>query len=78
MFLTRRPVYWLLILILISQLGARAQDRPPSDQDEPIRLKTDLVTVTAMPKRVLFIRSSLPPKARTQNSVRFCVPSRAS
>jgi VWFA-related protein len=47
MFLTSRPVYWLLILILISQLGALAQDKPPGDQDEPIRLKTDLVTVTA-------------------------------
>ena len=47
MFLTRRPAYWLLILILSSQVGARAQDRPQNDQDEPIRLKTDLVTVTA-------------------------------
>lgn len=47
MFLARRPGYWLLILILISQLAARAQDRQPRDQDEPIRLKTDLVTVTA-------------------------------
>lgn len=47
MFLARRPAYWLLILILISQLAARAQDRQPRDQDEPIRLKTDLVTVTA-------------------------------
>lgn len=47
MSLARRPAYWLLILILISQLGARAQDRQPRDQDEPIRLKTDLVTVTA-------------------------------
>jgi VWFA-related protein len=47
MFLARRPAYWLLILILISQLAVRAQDRQPPDQDEPIRLKTDLVTVTA-------------------------------
>jgi VWFA-related protein len=47
MFLARRPAYWLLILIFISQLAARAQDRQPPDQDEPIRLKTDLVTVTA-------------------------------
>lgn len=47
MFLARRPAYWLLILILISQLAALAQDRQPRDQDEPIRLKTDLVTVTA-------------------------------
>lgn len=47
MILARRPAYWLLILVLISQLGARAQERQPSDQDEPIRLKTDLVTVTA-------------------------------
>lgn len=47
MFLARRPVYWLLILALISHSGARAQDRQSPDQDEPIRLKTDLVTVTA-------------------------------
>lgn len=47
MLLARRPVYWLLILILISHLAALAQDRQPRDQDEPIRLKTDLVTVTA-------------------------------
>jgi VWFA-related protein len=47
MFPGRRPVHWLLILLLISQFGARAQDRQPLDQDEPIRLKTDLVTVTA-------------------------------
>ncbi|HLF84523.1 MAG TPA: VWA domain-containing protein [Blastocatellia bacterium] len=46
MFLARRPAYWLLILILISQ-AAHAQERQPRDQDEPIRLKTDLVTVTA-------------------------------
>ena len=46
MFLARRPGYWLLILILISQLAVRAEDRQPRDQDEPIRLKTDLVTVT--------------------------------
>jgi Ca-activated chloride channel homolog len=47
MFQARRPGYWLLILILISQLAARAQDKQPRDQDEPIRLKTDLVTVSA-------------------------------
>ena len=47
MFQTHRPANWLLILIFISQLGARAQERPARDQDEPIRLKTDLVTVTA-------------------------------
>jgi VWFA-related protein len=47
MFLARRPAYWLLILIITSPLWARAQDRQARDQDEPIRLKTDLVTVTA-------------------------------
>jgi VWFA-related protein len=47
MFQARRPAYWLLILILISLLAAPAQERQPRDQDEPIRLKTDLVTVTA-------------------------------
>ncbi len=47
MFRAHRPAYWLLVLILISQLAARAQARPPRDQDEPIRLKTDLVTVNA-------------------------------
>lgn len=36
----------LVNLILISQFAARAQDRQ-RDQDEPIRLKTDLVTVSA-------------------------------
>ena len=43
----RGPEYWLLILILTSQFAAHAQDRQSRDQDEPIRLKTDLVTVTA-------------------------------
>jgi Ca-activated chloride channel family protein len=39
--------YWLLILILISQFAVRAQEQQPRDQEQPIRLKTDLVTVTA-------------------------------
>lgn len=43
----RGPAYWLLILILAFQFTTRAQDRQSRDQDEPIRLKTDLVTVTA-------------------------------
>lgn len=47
MFKARPPACWLLILILVSQFGALAQERQPQDQDEPIRLKTDLVTVTA-------------------------------
>jgi VWFA-related protein len=47
MLLARRPVYWLLILALISQFFAHAQDGQQRDQDEPIRLKTDLVTVIA-------------------------------
>jgi len=42
----RARTIWLLITILCSQLAAIAQD-PQRDQDEPIRLKTDLVTVTA-------------------------------
>ncbi|MEK6325617.1 MAG: VWA domain-containing protein [Acidobacteriota bacterium] len=42
----RGPKFWL-ILILTSQFAAHAQDRQSPDQDEPIRLKTDLVTVTA-------------------------------
>jgi Ca-activated chloride channel homolog len=46
MVLARRPVYWLLILCLFSQFVAHAQDGQ-RDQDEPIRLKTDLVTVIA-------------------------------
>src|SRR5258707_12540997 len=45
MFRARQPAYWLLIPILISHV-ALAQDQQPRDQDEPIRLKTDLVTVT--------------------------------
>jgi Ca-activated chloride channel homolog len=44
---TRGPKYWLLILILTFQFAAHAQDQQSRDQDEPIRLKTDLVTVTA-------------------------------
>ena len=47
MFRTRRPECWLLILIFISQFGAQAHDTHPPGQDEPIRLKTDLVTVSA-------------------------------
>ena len=47
MFISRRPVYWLLTLTLISLSVVRAQDTQTRDQDEPIRLKTDLVTVTA-------------------------------
>jgi VWFA-related protein len=47
MFQAHRPANWLLIFVIISQLVARAQDLPQRDQDEPIRLKTDLVTVTA-------------------------------
>jgi hypothetical protein len=46
MVLARRPVYWLLILSLFSHFVAHAQDGQ-RDQDEPIRLKTDLVTVIA-------------------------------
>jgi Ca-activated chloride channel homolog len=37
----------LLVLVLGFQFAARAQERPARDQDEPIKLKTDLVTVTA-------------------------------
>ena len=47
MHTTSGPRYWLLILILASQVAAHAQDQQSRDQDEPIRLKTDLVTVTA-------------------------------
>lgn len=47
MFRARRPAHWLLIPILISQISVSAQDQQQRDQDEPIRLKTDLVTVTA-------------------------------
>jgi Ca-activated chloride channel homolog len=43
----RGTKYWLLTLILTSQFAVFAQDQQPRDQDEPIRLKTDLVTVTA-------------------------------
>ena len=44
---TSGPKYWLLILILASQFATHAQEQTSHDQDEPIRLKTDLVTVTA-------------------------------
>jgi len=47
MLQARKPAYWLLSVVLISQLALSAQQRQPRDQDEPIRLKTDLVTVTA-------------------------------
>src|SRR5438132_7572378 len=47
MFSARGPAYWLLILILASSLPTRAQGQQQRDQDDPIRLKTDLVTVTA-------------------------------
>ena len=47
MVLARRPAYWLLIIALLSQLVVRAQDGQHRDQDEPIRLNTDLVTVIA-------------------------------
>src|SRR5881396_1954031 len=47
MFRARGPAYWLLILILASSSAALAQDQQQRDQDDPIRLKTDLVTVTA-------------------------------
>jgi VWFA-related protein len=47
MLKARRPEYWLFIFVLITQLSAHAQDQQTRDQDEPIRLKTDLVTVTA-------------------------------
>jgi VWFA-related protein len=36
-----------LLLILACSFAAHAQDPPPGDQDEPIRLKTDLVSITA-------------------------------
>ncbi|HXU40480.1 MAG TPA: VWA domain-containing protein [Blastocatellia bacterium] len=40
--------YWLLILIILgSQLSARAQEPRSREQDEPVRLKSDLVTVSA-------------------------------
>src|SRR5712692_13762 len=40
--------YWLLLtLILGCQFQARAQEPQSRDQDEPVRLKSDLVTVTA-------------------------------
>jgi Ca-activated chloride channel family protein len=36
-----------LVLLMAVSLSAQAQEPPPSDQDEPIRLKTDLVSITA-------------------------------
>jgi Ca-activated chloride channel homolog len=40
--------YWLpILLILVSQFSAPAQEPQSRDQDEPIRLKSDLVTVSA-------------------------------
>lgn len=47
MLTARGPAYWLLILILAFQFTTHAQDRQSRDQDDPIKLKTDLVTVTA-------------------------------
>ena len=37
----------LILLFVIFNFGIRAQDRQSRDQDEPIRLNSDLVTVTA-------------------------------
>jgi len=43
-----RTKYWLLIIIVFgSQFSAPAQEARPREQDEPIRLKSDLVTVSA-------------------------------
>jgi len=43
-----RTKYWLLIIIVFaSQFSAPAQEPQSRDQDEPIRLKSDLVTVSA-------------------------------
>lgn len=40
--------YWLSILIILgSQLSAQAQEPRSREQDEPVRLKSDLVTVSA-------------------------------
>lgn len=40
--------YWLFILIILgSQLSAQAQEPRSREQDEPVRLKSDLVTVSA-------------------------------
>jgi len=47
MFRTSRLQCWLFILLIISNIGAPAQDQQTRDQDEPIKLKTDLVTVSA-------------------------------
>jgi Ca-activated chloride channel homolog len=48
MFRTRRREAQILILLfVIFHLGVRAQDRQSRDQDEPIKLNSDLVTVTA-------------------------------
>jgi VWFA-related protein len=42
-----KPILTLLVVMLASSLTAYGQDPPPGDQDEPIRLKTDLVSITA-------------------------------
>jgi Ca-activated chloride channel homolog len=42
-----KSILIVLILLVTASLTAQAQDPPPSDQDEPIRLKTDLVSITA-------------------------------
>src|SRR5215510_7331188 len=43
----RTKTLTLILLFVISHFGVRAQDRQLRDQDEPIRLNSDLVTVTA-------------------------------
>jgi len=44
----RRVTYTLtLVLVLVVQFAGFAREKQSSDQDEPIRLKTDLVTVSA-------------------------------
>ena len=43
----RTKTLTLILLFVISHFGVRAQDRQSRDQDEPIRLNSDLVTVTA-------------------------------
>ena len=45
---SRRTKYWLpILLIFASQFPASAREPQPRDQDEPIRLKSDLVLVSA-------------------------------
>lgn len=40
--------YWLLIIVMLAaQPTVAAQERQPREQDEPVRLKSDLVTVSA-------------------------------